>query len=353
MFIRCARLCCLCLRQCGTNIEAAHIIDETRGGLDDADNGIPVCLDCHQEIGAYNDGHPKGNKFRPQELKARRNRVYHLVESGIIYAQVIAVRARASDRRESMPQFSEEPKLLTPSAEAKRFLKALISSEDTTSGVARKVSLLNEQDRAYVLDELVRKTVDGGKLIPIIAEIVEDPTFPRPDAILVTEQIVRAMTLYGEVSSKAEFLRTFPADVLGYVYEGLRLAFFEDIISIVKRDQFHEVNQIVPAFVEHVGAIPKQLHKDYVFALLSQANSGAYNGAPAAKRALESLPDGVAKAGILGLDKKFLSWRAREEDLKKFVDRFGHLGRPNQQKLFKDFVNMSQAEFLKKYLTDD
>jgi len=62
IFIRCGRLCCLCLKQCGTNTEAAHIIDEAKGGPDDADNGIPVCFDCHQEIGAYNDLHPKGKQ---------------------------------------------------------------------------------------------------------------------------------------------------------------------------------------------------------------------------------------------------------------------------------------------------
>jgi hypothetical protein len=86
MFIRCGRLCCLCLKQCGTNIEAAHIIDESEGGSNDASNGIPVCFDCHQEFPAYNDKHPKGNKFRPKELIVRRDRVYQLVESGAICA---------------------------------------------------------------------------------------------------------------------------------------------------------------------------------------------------------------------------------------------------------------------------
>ncbi len=82
MFIRCNRLCCLCKKQCGTNIEAAHIIDEAAGGSNDAENGIPLCFDCHQEIGGYNDRHPKGNKFRPEELRARRDQVYRIVADG-------------------------------------------------------------------------------------------------------------------------------------------------------------------------------------------------------------------------------------------------------------------------------
>lgn len=76
------RLCCLCRKQCGTNIEAAHIIDESGGGSNDEQNGIPVCFDCHQDIGAYRDSHPKGNKFRKEELRARRDKVYELVQSG-------------------------------------------------------------------------------------------------------------------------------------------------------------------------------------------------------------------------------------------------------------------------------
>lgn len=82
MFIRCNRLCCLCKKQCGTNIEAAHIIDEAAGGSNDVENGIPLCFDCHQEIGGYSDRHPKGNKFRPEELRARRGQVYRMVADG-------------------------------------------------------------------------------------------------------------------------------------------------------------------------------------------------------------------------------------------------------------------------------
>ncbi len=81
MFIRCGRLCCLCLTQCGINIEAAHIVDESKGGSNDEDNGIPVCLNCHTEIGSYNVEHPKGNKFRAEE---RIHSVNHIIPQGRI-----------------------------------------------------------------------------------------------------------------------------------------------------------------------------------------------------------------------------------------------------------------------------
>lgn len=82
MFTRCHRHCCLCYKPCGVNIEAAHIVDEAAGGSNDEDNGIPLCFDCHQEVGSYSDMHPRGNKFRPKELRERRDAVYKLVADG-------------------------------------------------------------------------------------------------------------------------------------------------------------------------------------------------------------------------------------------------------------------------------
>ena len=99
MFIRCNRRCCLCIKQCGLNIEAAHIIDEAAGGSNDADNGIPLCFDCHQEIGSYNDKHPRGNKIRPDELRARRDRAYALVADGRIDVLQPANLPQLLDRR--------------------------------------------------------------------------------------------------------------------------------------------------------------------------------------------------------------------------------------------------------------
>ncbi|MBM4273323.1 MAG: HNH endonuclease [Deltaproteobacteria bacterium] len=73
----CNRHCCLCGKACGTNIEIAHIIQKGKeGSTSNIDNAIPLCFDCHSEIGKYNAEHPKGNKYRPKELKARREQIY-------------------------------------------------------------------------------------------------------------------------------------------------------------------------------------------------------------------------------------------------------------------------------------
>lgn len=69
----CDRHCCLCEKSCGVNIEFAHIADPQDT---DIDNAIPVCYDCHAQIGVYNAQHPKGNKYKSEELKKRREQIY-------------------------------------------------------------------------------------------------------------------------------------------------------------------------------------------------------------------------------------------------------------------------------------
>lgn len=352
VFIRCGRLCCLCLKQCGTNIETAHIIDESEGGSNDASNGIPVCFDCHQEFPAYNDNHPKGNKFRREELIARRDRVYRLVDSGAIYAQVIAERSRSvrSDRTAPALMEVDRPE---PSAEARRFLRTLLSTEEAPRATARKLGLLNKQDRAYVLDELTQKAADKAQAVLVLASIIDSPSFPKEEGILIAEQMVRAATLSNRIDVKVELLQGVSDTLLGSVYEGLRLALFEEAIEIMKRDQFDEVNKIVPPLVQHVSDIPKALYKDYVLALLDQARSDSYRGAPAARSALASLPEVVAKAGIESIDAEFLSWNNQQDPVKRFVIRYKNLATPNQRKMLDAFLNLPRKQFLDKYVPDE
>lgn len=72
----CDRHCCLCKKACGVNIEVHHIDPEAQHGGDDIDNAIPLCFECHSFVQHYNDVHPLGSKYKPEELKARREQVY-------------------------------------------------------------------------------------------------------------------------------------------------------------------------------------------------------------------------------------------------------------------------------------
>ncbi len=84
VLLRCKRCCCLCGKYAGIYMELHHIIQSADGGDDTEDNCIPLCLNCHGEVKSFDPHHPKGNKYRVQELKKRRDEIYLLVQNSII-----------------------------------------------------------------------------------------------------------------------------------------------------------------------------------------------------------------------------------------------------------------------------
>lgn len=70
----CHRRCCICHRFCGVKMETDHILPQCEGGSDAIANAIPVCFECHAEIHSYNIKHPRGRRFRPEELQRHKDR---------------------------------------------------------------------------------------------------------------------------------------------------------------------------------------------------------------------------------------------------------------------------------------
>lgn len=56
-----------------------HIKQEADGGANTIHNCIPLCLDCHEEVGSYNSRHPIGRKFSENELKQHRDLWFEFV----------------------------------------------------------------------------------------------------------------------------------------------------------------------------------------------------------------------------------------------------------------------------------
>ena len=77
LLLWCDRHCCLCKKACDVFIEVHHIIPEGRpDGTNDEDNAIPLCFECHGRVSQYDENQPIGTKFKPEELKKRRDQVY-------------------------------------------------------------------------------------------------------------------------------------------------------------------------------------------------------------------------------------------------------------------------------------
>ncbi len=356
IFVRSARICCLCYKQCGTNIEAAHIKAEADGGSNNDENAIPLCLDCHQEIGAYDPRHPKGNRFTSVELKARRDQLYALVESGTIQAQIVAHRFQqsyggggrlvalsAAELRSELPSPTE------PSEEAKSVLKSALQSQ-ALEALPLKLGLLSENDRAYVLDTLLKGSQEKGAMTALMSLLASDEL--EGNRLVSVEQVLRRVTLSGDAESKASFMTMVPLELLESVEPGLRKAFFLDVIGIMYQNQYEEVNAVTPAVIRVQSAIPADLSPSYLKALFSQANSRAWHGGPAAKRALKLLPDDLVRITFSLLDKDIL-WSYFGGLLREFVAQNKAFWPEDQRQMFEDFVQLERFEFGKKYFSGE
>src|SRR6266487_3991474 len=72
LLAKCHRRCCICHRFCGVKIELDHMLPRADDGSSEIGNAVPVCFECHAEIHSYNDKHPRGRKFLPDELWAHK-----------------------------------------------------------------------------------------------------------------------------------------------------------------------------------------------------------------------------------------------------------------------------------------
>lgn len=62
-------------------MECHHIVQEADGGDNTLENCMPLCFDCHADVKSYNDNHPKGTKYRDEELRLHRDRWFEKVSN--------------------------------------------------------------------------------------------------------------------------------------------------------------------------------------------------------------------------------------------------------------------------------
>lgn len=80
--VRSERCCCICHKFCGPKMELHHIIQKADGGEDTLENCIPLCFDCHSDMGKADPRHPKGKRYSEKELRMHRDNWYKKVENG-------------------------------------------------------------------------------------------------------------------------------------------------------------------------------------------------------------------------------------------------------------------------------
>ena len=81
--VACGRCCCLCHKFCGPKIELHHITQKADGGADSFDNCIPLCFECHADMGKRDSHHPKGKGYSPEELRKHRDKWYQRKQASV------------------------------------------------------------------------------------------------------------------------------------------------------------------------------------------------------------------------------------------------------------------------------
>lgn len=110
--LACGRRCCICEKFSGRNIEFHHIKQEADGGENTFENCIPVCFNCHADVGHYNPKHPKGNKYSEIELRARRDLVYERVEDGFYVKEDDEILDKDKERLTKVIELIEELEII-------------------------------------------------------------------------------------------------------------------------------------------------------------------------------------------------------------------------------------------------
>lgn len=77
----CERRCCICHKFCGTKMALHHITQKAYGGDDSFENCIPLCLDCHEDMGKADPNHSTGKHYTERELRLHRDNWYESVKN--------------------------------------------------------------------------------------------------------------------------------------------------------------------------------------------------------------------------------------------------------------------------------
>ena len=85
----CGRCCCICHKFCGTKMELHHIKQKAYGGEDTFENCIPLCFDCHADMGRGDSKHAKGKRYSEAELIAHRDAWYRQKSGSVESADVV------------------------------------------------------------------------------------------------------------------------------------------------------------------------------------------------------------------------------------------------------------------------
>lgn len=174
LMAQCHRRCCICHRFCGVKMETDHIVPQEQSVDDTIENAIPVCFECHAEIHGYNDKHPRGRKFTPEELRLHKQQWLTICSEK---THMLLEASRSTD--------------VGP-------LQALIDELEFNRYVASKLQI-NELGCLYHTQQLLRAINDGA--ISILKDDLRDAIINAYHGMDTTNQLLSGLWHHNRRSS--------------------------------------------------------------------------------------------------------------------------------------------------------
>lgn len=234
----------------------------------------------------------------------------------------------------------------SPTGAAKDVLKSALASLASARIIASKFSVLNPAERNFVVDQLLMK-LDTEEGMSALGAIVNSGTTDL-ELDRIATSVMRTGLVSPDVLIKARLMRAFPPGVLLLADKKVRTAFFEEIIDIMRRDQFSEVNIITPAVVIAHGAIPATLRREYIEALFLQARSMAFEGRPAAERAIGELHAVLVPTALKFVGATTLIFNDNLP-LKELLTENRKRWPSSKREMFEDYLRLGAKKFRAKY----
>jgi len=177
--------------------------------------------------------------------------------------------------------------------------------------LGNKLALLKGIEKVWLFSSVLDAALVDDRALIGLRHLLNETNIPASAISDRITRLVRDAVFKGSIARKESILRLGPG-ILKLVDADVLQAFFGSIIQLVERDQYSEVNVIMPALRHVQEVIPPGLYDSYIDALLGQAYSNAVAGAPAARLALQTLPNNLLTALLERLSEEWLAQLAEK-----------------------------------------
>lgn len=172
--------------------------------------------------------------------------------------------------------------------------------------LASKVSLLEAHEQRWLLLSVWKAALADDNALGGLKQLLD---LRVADAATLEGMLTRVLmeAIFSNSPARIKAVLKLGTEFLTCARGEVLHSFFEALIVTVQRDQYGEVNVIMPALAAVHSAIPRSLHMRYFKMLLEQGRSQSFYGAPAARAALLDLPEDMAATVFAGLDHSWVT----------------------------------------------